>query len=242
MSGAHDGDHPRPGRRPDRGRPGRHRAGRSPAPGVALDAVDARARGARRRRPRPRLRHLPLVLQAGPRRPALPRQGPGRRRPRERRRARHPDGGHRAPPRPRAAHGDAADSAVTRLQAGVTRGGLLAGDLLRRGARTRPETLPRPRRLSATETLPLAPALRPAGLRGGLLSWDGQLEDDARLVTTVARTAASYGAHVRTHVRVLSATGTEVELRDELTGETSTVRTRASSTPPASGPATSSTR
>ena len=70
------------------------------------------------------------------------------------------------------------------------------------------------------------PALRPEGLRGGLLSWDGQLEDDARLVTTVARTAASYGARVRTHVRVLSATGTEVELRDELTGETSTVHTR----------------
>ncbi len=118
------------------------------------------------------------------------------------------------------------NSAVTRLQAGVTRGGLLAGDALRRGARTHPETLPRPRRLSATETLRLAPALRPAGLRGGLLSWDGQLEDDARLVTTVARTAASYGARVRTHVRVLSATGTEVELRDELTGETSTVHTR----------------
>ena len=31
-----------------------------------------------------------------------------------------------------------------------------------------------------------------------MLGWDGQLEDDARLVTTVARTAASYGAHVRT--------------------------------------------
>ena len=105
--------------------------------------------------------------------------------------------------------------------------GLLAGDLLRRGARTDAETLPRPRRLSATEALQLAPPLRPAGLRGGLLSWDGQLEDDARLVTTVARTAAAYGAHVRTRARVLSATGTSVELRDELTGETTTVRARA---------------
>jgi glycerol-3-phosphate dehydrogenase len=118
------------------------------------------------------------------------------------------------------------NSAVTRLQAGVTRAGLLAGDALRRGARTHAETLPRPRRLSATETLRLAPALRPAGLRGGLLSWDGQLEDDARLVTTVARTAAAHGAHVRTHARVTSATGTGVELRDELTGATTTVRTR----------------
>ncbi|MFC4786006.1 glycerol-3-phosphate dehydrogenase/oxidase [Nocardioides sp. MAHUQ-72] len=118
-------------------------------------------------------------------------------------------------------------SPVTRLQAGVTHAGLLAGDVLRRGARTDAETLPRPRRLSVTETLRLAPALRPDGLRGGLLSWDGQLEDDARLVATVARTAAAYGAHVRTHARVLSATGTRVELRDELTGATTTVRARA---------------
>ncbi len=87
--------------------------------------------------------------------------------------------------------------------------------------------LPRPRRLSATETLQLAPALRRAGLRDGLLIWDGQLEDDARLVTTVARTAAAFGAHIRTRARVLSATGTQVELRDELTGETHTVRARA---------------
>jgi glycerol-3-phosphate dehydrogenase len=119
------------------------------------------------------------------------------------------------------------NSGVTRMQAAVTRAGLLAGDLLRRGARTDAETLPRPRRLSATEALRLAPALRPAGLRGGLLSWDGQLEDDARLVTTIARTAASYGALVRTHARVLSATGTSVDLRDELTGATTTVTARA---------------
>jgi glycerol-3-phosphate dehydrogenase len=117
--------------------------------------------------------------------------------------------------------------AVTRLQATLTRAGLHAGDLLRRGARTDVETLPRPRRLTATETLQLAPPLRPAGLRGGLLSWDGRLEDDARLVTTVARTAAAHGAHVRTRARVLSATGTGVELRDELTGATTTVSARS---------------
>ena len=69
----------------------------------------------------------------------------------------------------------------------------------------------------------MAPGLRTPGLRGGLLSWDGQLEDDARLVTTLARTAASYGAHVRTRARVLAATGTGVDLRDELSGETRTV-------------------
>ena len=117
-------------------------------------------------------------------------------------------------------------SGVSAVQAGVTRAGLQAGDALRRGAHTRAETLPRPRRLSATETLRLVPALRPAGLRGGLLSWDGQLEDDARLVTTIARTAAAHGAHVRTRARVLAASGAEVRLRDELTGEVHVVRSR----------------
>ena len=116
---------------------------------------------------------------------------------------------------------------VSTYQATITRAALTAGDLLRRGARTDRDTLPPPRRISATEALALAPGLRPGGLRGGLLSWDGQLEDDARLVTTIARTAASYGAHVRTRARVLSATGTTVELRDELTGSETTVTARA---------------
>jgi len=112
---------------------------------------------------------------------------------------------------------------VTGVQAGFARAGMRAGDVLRRAARTDRETLPRPRRVSATEALQLAPGLRRDGLRGGLLSWDGQLEDDARLVTTVARTAADAGADVRTRARVLSATETEVRLRDELTDATSTV-------------------
>ncbi len=118
-------------------------------------------------------------------------------------------------------------SSVSRLGAGVTRTGFAAGDLLRRSAHTPPETLPQPRRITATETLALAPGLRPDGLRGGLLSWDGQLEDDARLVTTVARTAAAYGAHVRTRARVTETTGTQVSLRDELTGQTRVVTARS---------------
>ncbi|GAB6984558.1 glycerol-3-phosphate dehydrogenase/oxidase [Nocardioides pyridinolyticus] len=118
-------------------------------------------------------------------------------------------------------------SSVSRLQTAVTRAGLLAGDLLRRSAGTDASTLPKPRHLTVTEALRLVPALRPGGLRGAIIGWDGQLEDDARLVTTVARTAASYGAQVRTRARVLSATGTSVELRDELTGDTRTVTARA---------------
>lgn len=118
-------------------------------------------------------------------------------------------------------------SQVSRVQASVARAGFAAGDLLRRGAGTAPGTLPRPSRISAAEVLALAPGLRSAGLRGGLLSWDGQLEDDARLVTCIARTAAAHGALVRTHARVLAATGTRVEVRDEVTGAVRTITARA---------------
>ena len=119
------------------------------------------------------------------------------------------------------------NDAMPRRRTAFTWGALRAGDLLRRSARTPTRTLPRPRRLNATETLGLAPALRADTLRGGLLAWDGQLEDDARLVVTVARTAASYGAHVRTRARVTSATGAGVTVRDELTGTTYDVRAKA---------------
>ncbi|GAB3016195.1 glycerol-3-phosphate dehydrogenase [Nocardioides flavus (ex Wang et al. 2016)] len=119
------------------------------------------------------------------------------------------------------------NDAMSRARTALTWGGLHAGDALRRTARTTARTLPRPRRLNATEALGLAPALRPDTLRGGLLAWDGQLEDDARLVVTVARTAASHGAHVRTRARVVAATGTTAQVRDELTGATRTVRAHA---------------
>ena len=102
-------------------------------------------------------------------------------------------------------------------QAFLARAGVGAGDLLRRVARTPRGTLPKPRRLSATETRAMAPGTR-HDVRGGVLSWDGQLEDDARLVLGIARTAASYGAHVHTRTRALEVTGTGALLRDELTG------------------------
>jgi glycerol-3-phosphate dehydrogenase len=107
---------------------------------------------------------------------------------------------------------------VSRPQAWLARGGVGAGDLLRLLARTRRETLPRPRLISATETRTLAPVVR-HDVRGGILSWDGQLEDDARLVLAVARTAASLGARVHTRTRALELDGHGARLRDELTGE-----------------------
>ncbi len=116
---------------------------------------------------------------------------------------------------------------VSGFQSRLVAGGLRAGDLLRVSARTSRSVLPRPRRLSATETAALAPPLRTRGLRGGLLSWDGQLEDDARLVVSIARTAAGHGARILTRTRVLSLTGSGAEVRDELTGRVSTIRARA---------------
>ena len=117
-------------------------------------------------------------------------------------------------------------SSVSVAQATLASAGFRAGDALRLSAGTSVETLPRPRRISRNEALRLAPSLRQSGLRGGLLSWDGQLEDDARFVTCLARTAAAFGADVRTRVRVLSATGSSASLRDELTGATYDVSAR----------------
>jgi glycerol-3-phosphate dehydrogenase len=115
---------------------------------------------------------------------------------------------------------------TSRAQAAFLRAGIVAGDLLRVAARTSPATLPRPRRLSATETHHLAPVLGD-GVRGALLSWDGQLEDDARLVTTIARTAAGRGAEVRSRARAVELHGRGAVLRDELTGARHDVRARA---------------
>lgn len=116
---------------------------------------------------------------------------------------------------------------VSFKQAALTRAGFLAGDALRIGAGTSRDTLPRPRRISAAETALLVPDIQTEGLRGALMAWDGQLEDDARLVNTIARTAADRGAHVRTRARVISADGTGVVLRDEITGAETSVAARA---------------
>ncbi|MFF8905550.1 glycerol-3-phosphate dehydrogenase/oxidase [Streptomyces olivaceoviridis] len=116
---------------------------------------------------------------------------------------------------------------VSRAQASLAWAGLRAGDVLRLAARTPRQALPAPRRLSATEARHLAPSVRAAGLRGGLLSWDGKVTDDARLVTALARTAAAHGARVLTRVRALELTGTGARIRDELTGEEGEIRARA---------------
>ncbi|XVV04427.1 glycerol-3-phosphate dehydrogenase/oxidase [Actinosynnema sp. CA-248983] len=105
--------------------------------------------------------------------------------------------------------------------------GLRAGDVLRRLARTPSRVLPRPRRVPAAEALALVPGLDPDDLRGGLLAYDGQLVDDARLVVALARTAAGYGARVITRAKVDRLDHRTAHVTDTLTGESLTVRARA---------------
>ncbi len=54
------------------------------------------------------------------------------------------------------------------------------------------------RLLGSGEVRRRLPGLRSAGLKGGVLYWDGQF-DDARLALTLARTAERHGAHVVNH-------------------------------------------
>ena len=77
--------------------------------------------------------------------------------------------------------------------------GIRLGDGLRAAAGTSRRRLPSLRRVSAEEARRLAPGLSDRQLRGALLHWDAQIEDDARLVLDVARTAAAYGARILTY-------------------------------------------
>ncbi|EOM76735.1 glycerol-3-phosphate dehydrogenase/oxidase [Rhodococcus rhodnii] len=109
----------------------------------------------------------------------------------------------------------------------LVRTGFLAGDVLRAAAGTPSSVLPRSRRIGRDETVTRAPAVKRAGLAGGLLAYDGQLVDDARLVVGVARTAAQHGARVLTRVRASEATGTSVRLTDTVAGTSFDLTARA---------------
>jgi glycerol-3-phosphate dehydrogenase len=62
--------------------------------------------------------------------------------------------------------------------------------------------LPRHRHLTRRGVARVAPDLRTDGITGALQYWDAQV-DDARLVVTVARTAATHGAHVASRTKVV---------------------------------------
>jgi len=105
--------------------------------------------------------------------------------------------------------------------------GMAVGDLLRLQAHTPRRTLPGPRLVSRRSGLRLVPALDPHRLRGGMLTYDGQLVDDARLVVAVARTAASLGARILTRVRATRLHGDGADAEDALTGEPLKIRARS---------------
>ncbi|MGP4054117.1 glycerol-3-phosphate dehydrogenase/oxidase [Mycobacterium sp. 4D054] len=109
----------------------------------------------------------------------------------------------------------------------LVRFGFAAGDGLRRLAGTPADTLPRSRRIDAHRAVGLAPTVARKGLDGALLAYDGQLIDDARLVTAVARTAAQHGARVLTRVAASDAFRDAVTLTDSTTGESLRVSARA---------------
>jgi glycerol-3-phosphate dehydrogenase len=104
--------------------------------------------------------------------------------------------------------------------------GYRLGDLLRAAARTPAAVLPRVRRVGAAEAATLVPAVRRDGLRGGLIGWDGQLVDDARLVVAIARTAAGHGARILTRCAAEALAGDGAEIRDGRTGQPYQVRAR----------------
>ncbi|MEX2194801.1 MAG: glycerol-3-phosphate dehydrogenase/oxidase [Thermoleophilaceae bacterium] len=107
---------------------------------------------------------------------------------------------------------------VSRARGRTIEVGIRMGDALRAAAGTRRRRLPAGRRVSAEEARRWAPELRAEGLRGAILHWDGQLEDDARLVVGLARTAAAHGARILTYVSALSLDAGGARARDELTG------------------------
>jgi glycerol-3-phosphate dehydrogenase len=113
-----------------------------------------------------------------------------------------------------------------RAERAMVRAGFRAGDGLRRLAGTPASTLPRSHRVGPDRAIELAPTVRRDGLDGGLLAYDGQLIDDARLVTAIARTAAQHGARILTYVAASQVTGTSARLTDQLAGESFDVTAR----------------
>lgn len=105
-------------------------------------------------------------------------------------------------------------------QGAAMRGGLALGDTMRMIARTPAAALPRSRRIGTVEARHLVPGLDPQRLRGAILGWDGQVEDDARLVVGIARTAAAHGAEVLTGLSVTHAVPGDVRATDRDTGAT----------------------
>ncbi len=90
--------------------------------------------------------------------------------------------------------------------------------------------VPHHRHLTKRQLAKAAPDLRPDAFRGGLVYYDAQV-DDARYVASLVRTAAEYGAHAASRVKVegllrVGARVVGVEAVDRETGERFEIRAR----------------
>ncbi|MFL6238015.1 MAG: glycerol-3-phosphate dehydrogenase/oxidase [Actinomycetes bacterium] len=113
---------------------------------------------------------------------------------------------------------------VPRSAAVLGRIGWGTADGLRRLSGTPSTLLPRARFISEAQTRAAVPGLAADGVRGAVSYYDGQVEDDARLVLGVARTAAAYGARVLTYCSAENVARDGARVRDVITGETFDVR------------------
>ncbi|TMM03954.1 MAG: glycerol-3-phosphate dehydrogenase/oxidase [Actinobacteria bacterium] len=104
--------------------------------------------------------------------------------------------------------------------------GIRIGDAMRALSGTSRRRLPGARHVGAEEIRLWMPAVKVDGLRGAVLAWDGQLEDDARLVVALARTAAANGARICTHCEVTALTGDGAHARDLISGQPFYVQAR----------------
>ena len=94
----------------------------------------------------------------------------------------------------------------------------------------RPPGVPHHRHLSKRQVHKLMPSLRDDALIGGITYYDAQV-DDARYVSSLARTASFYGAHVASRVRVegflkVGERVVGVQAHDLLTGERFEIKAR----------------
>ncbi|MGN6472812.1 MAG: glycerol-3-phosphate dehydrogenase/oxidase [Mycobacteriales bacterium] len=107
--------------------------------------------------------------------------------------------------------------AVSRFLFGIADG-------LRAASRT-PAWMPRTSWIDEAETKRRVPTI--GKVKGSYVHVDGALEDDARLVVAIARTAAGLGARIITHCSAVDVARDGATVRDELTGTTLAVRARS---------------